>query len=685
MAKSVKNIRNSLLRLIFIVLSSLLTASVSYSAMAATPSPRLKPAPPALSNHLSESDAKNFRKGLRATKRAQWNELAKITRKMKDPSAHDTLMWLRAARDPNPPMDVLKYVTHDLSDFPRMTAIRAKAERRLFDKPLSASKTIDWFSGYEPVSGEGRTALARAHYKMGNKDSGDMWLRLAWRESKLTRDRQREVFGKYRNRLTKDDHAARADHLIWQGRSHFSKAQALLPHMSKDDRAVMNARMKLAQNSGTTTAVKAVPTHMTNDPGFLFERARWRRKKVKKDYALPIYLQIITPPKDEHGKKRLWTEKKIMARWAIEEGRYRDAYNLTRGHGMSRGVGFAEAEFLGGWLALRKLNQPQTAAQHFQQLRDGVTTPVSLSRAAYWLGRAHEALGDGQDRSHFADAAQYTNTYYGQLAAIRLSGRLSQVTLPPEFVSEQAKAEFSADRRVKAMHILGEAGEERYFTQFAFHLDDELESQDKLSLLAQLSKDYGYMRPSLRAAKQASRFQSMLTDSGYPTVASIDALPSKFDIPFVYAIARQESEFATNAVSSANAYGMMQMINSTAKMTARKHRIPYSRTRLASDGDYAANLGAHHLHDLLEMWDGSYILSAVSYNAGPHRAKQWIKDYGDPRTGEIDPIDWVEKIPFTETRNYVQRVMENMQVYRARLNNNQATNRLEQDLMHGAY
>ena len=193
------------------------------------------------------------------------------------------------------------------------------------------------------------------------------------------------------------------------------------------------------------------------------------------------------------------------------------------------------------------------------------------------------------------------------------------------------------------------------------------------------------MRPSLRAAKQAGRFQAMLTDSGYPTVAAIDALPNNFNIPFVYAIARQESEFEPNVTSHANAHGMMQMINSTAKATARKHRIPYSKSRLNADADYSAKLGAHHLHDLLEMWDGSYILAAVSYNAGPHRAKSWIKTYGDPRSGEIDPIDWVEKIPFSETRNYVQRVMENLQVYRARLNNNQAPNQLEQDLRFGAY
>ena len=661
---------------------------LSTNALAETPTPRLKPPAPALSNYLTESDARLFRKGLKSVDKRHWRDLQRDTDKIQDPVARDVLIWFRAVRDPRPPMDIMEYVTHNLGDYPRMTQVMAKAEARIFeniyDGKMSPSETLAWFDQFDPVSGEGRAALARAHYKLGNKNSGDIWLRKAWRESKLTRDRQRTVFGKYKSRLTAEDHAARADHLIWQGRSHYAKANALLPHMNRADRALMTVRLKLAQNSsGMDAAIKALPAKYRKDAGFLYERARWRRKKQTKEKALPIYLQIKTPPTNDKGKELLWREKKIMAYWAIMEKNWQDAYDLTRSHGASRGVVFAEAEFLGGWLALRKLGKADIAARHFETLRDGVTTPISLARALYWSGRAHEQMKDGQDRNFYAQAAQYPNTYYGQLASKRLSGKLSMVNLPPEFISDQAKLEFDSDRRVRAMHLLGEAGSERYFTQFAYHLDDEVSSQDKLSLLSQLAKDYGYMRPSLRAAKQAGRFQSMLTDSGYPTVASIQALPNKFNIPFVYAVARQESEFEPNVVSHAKAYGLMQMINSTARSTARKHKIPYSRTRLNSDGDYAANLGAHHLHDLLEMWDGSYILAAVSYNAGPHRAQRWIKQYGDPRKPDVDSIDWVEKIPFSETRNYVQRVMENMQVYRARLSNNQAVNQLDQDLDFG--
>ncbi len=656
------------------------------AAEALIPTPRVKPAPPNASQFLTDKDAKRFRRGLRAAKKRHWSDLDQQIKNLDDNIAKDTLRWVRAARNPNVSFKDISYVVQNLNDWPRMTAIQAKAEAILFDDPLSTRKTINWFQNKEPVAGEGRVALARAYYKSGDESTADLWLKSAWRESKLTRARQQEVFKQFRGKLSKEDHAVRADHLIWQGRRHHAKAEALLPHMGKKQRALMNARIRTASNrSGMDAAIRSVPQEYKNEAGLLYERAKWRRRKKTKDYALPVYLQIVNPPLNPTGREVIWKEKRIMLRWAIEKKKYQEAYQLSTNHGLTRGAGFAEAEFTAGWLALTKLGQPQKAAQHFETLKNGVSLSVSLSRAAYWQARAAEALNDPNARAYYAEASAYTNTYYGQLAADKIGGRLAQVSLPLEADTSDIKARFEADPRVRAMHLLGEAGEERFFTNFAFHLDDVLNEKRELTLLSQLAKNYGYMRPSLRAAKQASRFQSMLTDSGYPIVEEIESLPSKFDIPFVYAIARQESEFEFNVVSSAKAYGMMQMINSTAKYTARKHRIPYSVSKLTADREYSAKLGALHLHDLLDMFDGSYILAAAAYNAGPHRSKTWIKTYGDPRTGDIDPIDWVESIPFSETRNYVQRVIENMQVYRARRNGNQSNSQIYQDLTQGAF
>ena len=651
----------------------------------AVPTPRLKPPPPALSQYLNDAQATQLRRGLSAADRERWSELSRAESAATDPLVKDILRWTRAVSDPNVPTEWLTYTVHELHDWPRMTMIQAKAEARLFDEPLPPQETLTWFRGKEPVSGEGRAALARAYFRRGDETNGLLWLKSAWRDSRLTRSRQQELFGAYASKLDAADHAARADHLIWLGASHFAKAQALLPHMSASDRALMDARMRLAGNrSGINAAVDRVPDALKSDPGFLFERARWRRKRRSKEYALPLYRQLSRPVASQRGQARIWTEKKLMAYWLMSEGQWDDAYAMTQGIGASSGAAFYEPEFLAGFIALRRLNRPELALEHFQRLERGVGTPISLARAQYWQGRAHEAMGDGKADAAYARAATFPNTYYGQLARVRRSGRVATITLPPEIVSADATTRFEADRRVRALRLLGEAGEERLFQTFSYHLDDVLPDLESLSELSELAADYGFQRPALRAAKQAGRFQGMLTDSGYPLVAPIEALGEEFDIPFVYAIARQESEFAAGAVSSARAYGMMQMINATARATARKHRVPFDRARLIADRDYSARLGALHLHDLLERFDGSYVLAAVGYNAGPHRARQWIETYGDPRTGEIDPVDWVEMIPFSETRNYVQRVLENMQVYRARRSGDTAPVTIDQMLTYGS-
>lgn len=661
----------------------------SSHAVALVPTPRLKPQPPALSEYITDQDARILRSALSRGKRGDWAAVDASIAQINDPTAKNLLVWYRARQDRQAPMSTLTYAANALSDWPSQVTIRAKAEDRLFEEPLSPDETIFWFNGREPVSGEGRAALARAFFAKGDEANGLMWLRFAWREARLSRSAQRELFKDFRDHLTPEDHAARADHLIWQGSRYYSMAQALLPHMNPSDRALKNARLKLARNaSGMDAAIDALGPEQMNDPGFLYERARWRRRKRTKDYALPLYLQINEAPINETGKTRMWREKKLMAFWLIEEDQYAQAYDLATRHGTTSGTIFAEAEFLAGWLALRKLNQPEAALTHFRRLESGVSTPISLARALYWQGRAHEALKDGLDSQAYGRAANFPNTFYGQLANSRRQAAFSNtravISLPPQIISPGAQQAFNADERVRAMRLLGEAGEERLFSIFAFHLDDALPDLEQLGLLSQLSADYGFMRPSIRAAKEASRFQTLLTDSGYPIVGPIESLGPEFDTDFVYAIARQESEFAANAVSSANAYGMMQMIQPTARATARIHRIPYDRGRLITDRDYSARLGALHLHDLLQQFDGSYILAAVGYNAGPHRAKQWIQDHGDPRTGEVDPIDWIESIPFSETRNYVMRVLENMQVYEARRNGDTAEVVIDEKLRYGS-
>jgi len=209
------------------------------TASSSVPSPRVKPSPPAMSVYMGESDAKLFRRGLNAAKARRWSEVEKNLSRISDPVAKDTLRWIRATNDRNAPIETLEYVHKSLGDWPRMVRVRAEAERRMFDESWTSRRVFAWFTGEsEPVSGEGRAALARAYYAKGDSFNGDKYLRLAWNESRLTRDRQKKIFRTYRSKLTKADHAARADHLIWSGYRHYDKARALLQHMGKTDRAL---------------------------------------------------------------------------------------------------------------------------------------------------------------------------------------------------------------------------------------------------------------------------------------------------------------------------------------------------------------------------------------------------------------------------------------------------------------
>ena len=646
-----------------------------------TPLPNLKTSPQNTSFIIDDTQSMYLRGGIRAAKKGNWIDLNNSIEKLDDTTSKDLLYWLRAVKSPNLSFKDINYVVEILHNWPLSTTIQAKAERILFDYPINHLELLSWFEDKTPVTGEGRAALARAYYKIGDIRNGDYWLKKAWNESKLTSYRQKELYLEFKSKLTQNDHYLRADHLLWQGKFHYKKINQLLDYLDRDKRSLIIARMKISTNrSGIDRAINEIPDALINDTSLNYERSKWRRVKKSKDYALPLIKKINVPVENLKGRQLIWLEKRIYVRWLIEEERYKEAYELCINHGLENGAWFAEAEFTAGWLAYTRLNKPQLAKKHFETLNAGVSLSVSSSRALYWLGRTSETLKDANANNYFMEASKYTNTFYGQLASNVINGVGYQSILPSEIDTKNFEKSFSMDPRIRAMNLLGELGEEDLFTSFSFHMDDQFDDEQQLTLLSKLSSKYDYMRPSVRAAKQASRFKKMLTESGYPLISEIEMLSTDFDIPFVYAIARQESEFEYNVISSAKAYGMMQMINSTARETAKKHNMDYSRSKLIADRDYSAKLGALHLNDLLERFDGSYILAAAAYNAGAHRAKYWISKYGDPRSSEINTIDWIESIPFSETRNYVQRVMENLQIYRARRNNNKFSNQITKDI-----
>jgi len=426
-----------------------------------------------------------------------------------------------------------------------------------------------------------------------------------------------------------------------------------------------------------------VPASLTSDPGLLYERARWRRKARRTTDALPLVLQIPADFGPTAGPARVWYERKIHIGRARREGDFATAYQLAANHGLQRSGDFAEAEWLAGWLALQKLGDPAQADIHFARLEANVSTPISKSRSLYWRGRAAEAMDDPVAAQDFyARASELSIAYYGQLAATRLTTDAGY-QLPAEVSPTLGdRAAFNAMPLARATHLLAELNELRMYREFSYYLDDQLTDPVQFALLAEIAHGYGQDGIAVRGGKAGLAHGVIETGTLYPLVDLPSMAANAPEPAFVYAIARQESEFYGRARSHANAHGMMQLIPSTARATARRIGASYRTSWLADDPQYNVRLGSAHLGHLLDDFDGSYVLTAAAYNAGAHRVRQWISRYGDPRRG-MDPIDWIESIPFWETRDYVQRVMENTLIYRARLDDGEIDATLDRDIARG--
>ncbi len=641
--------------------------ALSAPAVSQSPSPRLKPPVPNHSEILSDIDFASFRRAMAAADDDEWDFVREARYQIEDPVARDLLLWRIAVSDARAPFSDLHLALDTLQDWPRQFSIQREAEWKIEESGFSPALIVDWFSTREPVTGEGRVALGRALIALGRIEEGEDQIRRAWRTQRMRLSFQSEVLSRHGGFLTREDHGARVDYLLWAGQR--TAASRLLPQLSAGERRLADARIRLAaRRGGVDQAVDAVPAALQDHPGLVYERARWRRRAGLDDAALPLLLQLPDGHQNLQALDVMWTERKLMILDLIRDGLFDDAYRLAAAHGMERGVDFADGEFLAGWLALTRLARPQDALAHFERLEAGVTTPVSLSRALYWQGRAAEAGGQlERARDRFLAAAEHPTAYYGQLALIALGPDAAQLELPPDPVptSEQRSA-FHARTEIQAIRLLAEMDADYLFRVFIYHFDDEMETPIDQAMLSDIALDYNRLRQAVRAAK-AGRLQGMtLVERAYPTIDLPSGAPIVPEAALTFSVIRQETEFDPRAVSGAGARGIMQMMPATARETARMLDVDYDFRRLTDDPQYNLVLGMAHLDEVVNDYDGSLVMALAAYNAGGHRVRRWVDNYGDPRTGEIDPIE-TESIPFSETRNYVQRVIENVQVYRARM------------------
>jgi soluble lytic murein transglycosylase len=625
---------------------------------------------------LGQRELVLYQAALEATSLGAWDAARAMAAQAGDPVLGKIVDWIDMSNEGGDAdfAEIARFIREN-PDWPDRTGLRVQAERRM-PGTLPAEEAVAWFEDFPPIGVEGSLRYAEALAAVGREQEAAAFVRDRWHGITLSARGEEEFLSRVGSYLTQDDHLARLDTLLWDGRE--SEARRQMARVDAAHRALAEARLALANRvAGVDAVVGRVPSALQNDEGLIYERARWRRRADLTEGAL----EMLARQPDTLARPALWwTERNILTRRLFRAGAHRRAYDVASSHGQEEGFPKSQAEWVSGWIALRFLDEPATALAHFQELYDNVTSPISLARGAFWSARAYEALGNVPEAERwYRTAAEHPIAFYGQLAADRL-GRPTVPALPPDppAALPEAAAFESAEmvRAARAFHQLGEDGRAELFVR---RLGTNAETLADLTLVGRLALELG--RPNLSVWVGKRRFfdGEVLFGVGYP-VRPLDVADGRVEPALVHGIIRRESEFDPDAVSPAGARGLMQLMPATARGVARQNGLPYQRGRLTADPDYNIRLGSTFLGDVLAQFGGSYVLAIAAYNAGPSRVNGWIERNGDPRAPGVDVIDWIESIPIYETRNYVQRVLEDVQVYRVRLGGAPTIGSLEADL-----
>jgi soluble lytic murein transglycosylase len=600
-----------------------------------------------------------------------------------DPAARSLVEWflIRAGSAGVSSQRAARFLTQN-PGWPQEGTLRNRAEQALLNERRPAAEVIAFFRNGEPRSAPGRVALASALIASGDTANAHRQVRQAWRGRDLSLAAEQTVRERFPGVITRADEMARLDRLLYGE----DTAAALRVATRIGGSALVKARARIAviNKAGNAGALlEAVPAEARSEPGYMFHRIQWLRRNDRPAEAARLMVQAPRDPRVLVDPDEWWTERRLLARRMIDEGDPQIAYRIASGHSAQRDVEKMEAEFTAGWIALRFLNDPNTADRHFQALQAEASRKISVARAAYWRGRAAEARGAWDARQHFEAAARFPTTYYGQLAAAKL-GQTELALRGPRVSDESGRARLEARPMTRAIRLLSSAGLGDKARPFFVQLSETLNEPDEVAALARIGEQMGQHRFALLAGKGAAQRGIAVDHIAFPTggLPSAPVAGPPIERAVVLAIARQESTFDPNARSTAGALGLLQLMPGTAAATARRFGVQW-RPGALTDPVYNTTLGTAHLGELSEALNGSYVLTFAAYNAGKSRVREWIARYGDPRTPGVDVVDWVERIPFSETRNYVMRVMENLQVYRARLQGSQAALMIERDLRRG--
>ncbi len=615
-----------------------------------------------------------YQSALTALENGRTDQAQHMMARGNDPALNKVLRGLMMAQPNNDYSfdELASFVTNN-PDWPGLKGIMMILEQKIPDN-VSDTQLVNWFNAHPPLTPTAFYRFIDALQALGQAAKARELVRARWVERTFGNGDQTVFYDRYASLLSKDDHEARLDRLLWE--NEITAARAMFPYVDANHKALAEARIALANQTSNAERIMAqVPSSLQEDAGLLYERVRWRRKNDNEDSALDLLLKAL---KDLGQPEKWWEERHIAIRRLMEAKNFAMAYRLAASHGLTTGFNFVQAEFLAGWLALRFLDKPNLAHSHFTNLLKECVTPISRSRGYYWLGRTYEAAGQANDAQQaYEIAATLNTTFYGQLAITKLYQQptiraASEPAIPPAIRSRFFERDVV--RATERLHKIGKTDRARIFFKA---ITDNASQRVDFALALELA--YQLQRPDwvVSAAKAANQKNFIITGAAYPVLAM--DIPKQPELALTHALIRQESQFKADAGSPVGAQGLMQLMPATAKEVAGKLGVKYSPSLLANP-DYNVRLGTTFIQHQIDNFDGSYVLALAGYNAGPRRAREWMDTFGDPRSPNVDPIDWIELIPIYETRNYIQRIIENLQFYRARLNNSHAPLKILDDL-----
>ena len=653
------------------------------SAHSNTPLPATRPA---------AADAAPLPPDLAATKQAialvrqgAGKEAATLAASIGDPVAQKLVEWMRLRHhDSEAGFDRYAAFIAANPDWPSMPGLRRRAELRLWQERRDAA-TVRRFIGQEPTAAAGRLTLARIMMSEGDRAGAEREVRAVWQGSALSSELEAAVLDTFPDLLTRADHVARMDRRI--GAKEFGAAMRAAKRVGDDQVAIVQACTAAEAKSAKGGAMlNAIHADARDDLGYALCRIHWllrndspgsnfhgRVVTPKDDIAAAVKLALAGSPEDlaRQDTDEWWRERRSLARKLLDLGEADTAYQVVVHAAPPANPYYrADTHFMAGWIALRFLDDPAKAFEHFAQIDEGAADPLILARAAYWRGRAAEAAGQAEEmRAQYEAAARHPTAYYGQLARARLG--LADLTFrrPPQ------PAAGDAPEQVHAADILYTIGERDLVRSFMTDFAEESGDAATIGALGEVTARYDDAAAMLALGKAALAKGLAMDQYAFPDIGVPAYSPVGFEIQrcLIYSIVRTESAFDQRDQSSAKAVGLMQVTPGAGRDTAKRFGFTYDWKRLVSDPVYNTQMGAAEIAALLKDYRGSYILTFAGYNAGRGRVQQWMAQHGDPRDPKVDAVDWVERIPFSETRNYVQRVMENLQVYRARLGSDTVT------------